>query len=55
MEDAPAPNALNTFDIFEKDGAVYVRSDEKAIKSGQRDPVIKCSVSDPHKLVIVGG
>ena len=55
VEDAPAPNALSTYEIFEKDGGVYIRGEEKAIKSGQRDPVVKCSVSDPAKVVVVGG
>lgn len=56
MEDAPAPNALNKFDVFEKNGAVYIRGTEADIKAGQRNPVIKCSVSQPEeRVVIVGG
>lgn len=57
MEDAPAPNALNKFELVEKNGAVYVKGEESAIKSGQRDPAVKCSTSssDPEKIVVVGG
>ncbi|KAI9368281.1 hypothetical protein BJX61DRAFT_524649 [Aspergillus egyptiacus] len=55
IEDAPAPAALNTFDLLEKDGAVYIRGEESAIKTGQRISEHKCSASGPGGLVIVGG
>ncbi|KAL4901790.1 hypothetical protein BDW74DRAFT_181506 [Aspergillus multicolor] len=55
IEDAPAPAALNTFELLEKDGAVYIRGEESAIKSGQRISEHKCSASGPGGLVIVGG
>ncbi|KAL3465152.1 hypothetical protein BJX64DRAFT_285692 [Aspergillus heterothallicus] len=55
IEDAPAPAALNTFELLEKDGAVYIRGTEAAIKSGQRLSEHKCSASGPGGLVIVGG
>ncbi|KAJ5580181.1 Apoptosis-inducing factor 1 [Penicillium hispanicum] len=56
VEDAPALNALNKFDVFEKDGAVYIRATEADIRAGQRDPVIKCSASKTdEKVVIIGG
>lgn len=55
MEDAPAPNALSTFDVVEKNGAVYIKGEESAIKSGQRDPAIKCSATSPEKVVVIGG
>ena len=55
MEDAPAPNALNKFGVVEKNGAVYVQGDEKDIRAGQRNPVVKCSASQPEKVVVVGG
>ncbi|KAJ5778633.1 Apoptosis-inducing factor 1 [Penicillium odoratum] len=56
VEDAPALNALHKFDVFEKDGAVYVSATEADIKSGQRNPVGRCSVSNSdEKIVIVGG
>ncbi|KAL1990401.1 hypothetical protein VTN49DRAFT_6240 [Thermomyces lanuginosus] len=55
IEDAPAPNALHTFPVYEKDGAVYIKGEESAIKAGQRDPNISCSVTTPEKVVVVGG
>lgn len=56
VEDAPAGNALNKFNVFEKDGAVYIRGTEADIKAGQRNPVTKCSVSQPmERVVIIGG
>ncbi|KAL3432485.1 hypothetical protein BDV09DRAFT_187454 [Aspergillus tetrazonus] len=55
IEDAPAPAALNTFELFEENGAVYIRGEESAIKSGQRISEHKCSSSGPGGLVIIGG
>ncbi|KAL4784524.1 hypothetical protein BJX76DRAFT_347763 [Aspergillus varians] len=55
IEDAPAPAALSTFELVEKDGAVYIRGEESAIKSGQRTSEHKCSAIGAERLVIVGG
>ncbi|CAG8947373.1 unnamed protein product [Penicillium salamii] len=56
VEDAPAPNALNKYEVFERDGAVYINAKEEDIKFGQRNPVVKCSVSkSDEKVVVVGG
>ncbi|KAJ5225075.1 Apoptosis-inducing factor 1 [Penicillium chermesinum] len=56
IENAPALNALKTFDVLEKDGAVYISGTEADIKAGQRSPGIKCSASkSDEKLVVVGG
>ncbi|KAJ5698196.1 Apoptosis-inducing factor 1 [Penicillium macrosclerotiorum] len=56
VEDAPALNALNKFDVFEKDGAVYIHGTEADIKAGQRNPVLKCTASEPEeRVVVVGG
>ncbi|PKY00620.1 putative AIF-like mitochondrial oxidoreductase [Aspergillus campestris IBT 28561] len=55
VEDAPAPNSLNTYEIFERNGAVYIKGEEAMIKSGQRDPTLKCSAPSQEKVVIVGG
>lgn len=56
VEDAPAPNALTKYEVFERDGAVYVNAKEEDIKFGQRNPVVKCSVSkQDEKVVVVGG
>ena len=55
MEDAPAPNALNKFDVFEKDGEVFVKGQRGTIASSVRKPVTSCSVSGDSKVVIIGG
>lgn len=55
IEDAPAPNRLETFDVYEKEGAVYIKGEESAIKAGQRDPNVKCAVTSQDKVVVVGG
>ncbi|PGH14568.1 hypothetical protein AJ80_05888 [Polytolypa hystricis UAMH7299] len=56
VEDAPAYNALNKYEVFEKDGAVYVKADEALIKTAGRTPISTCTVTDPQqRVVIVGG
>lgn len=55
VEDAPAPNALHKFDVFEEGGAVYIKGAEEAIKPGGRTTVTSCMVTQPETVVIVGG
>ncbi|KAI2701474.1 uncharacterized protein N7518_000644 [Penicillium psychrosexuale] len=56
VEDAPAPNALNKFEVFERAGGVYILAKEEDVKAGQRNPVVKCTVSQPkEKVVVIGG
>jgi NADPH-dependent 2,4-dienoyl-CoA reductase/sulfur reductase-like enzyme len=57
IENAPALDALPTFALAEKDGAVYVTGDQGAIKGSRRKPNIKISgkVEDKEKVIIVGG
>lgn len=57
VEDAPALNALNKFDLVEKEDGVYIRASEADIKSGHRNPVLnfKSSVSEKERVVVVGG
>lgn len=55
VEDAPAPNALNRFEVFQKDGAVYIKTEEEKVKSGKRLPVASCKVTGQEKVVVVGG
>lgn len=54
VEDAPAPHALNKFDIVEKDGGVYIKAKEGDIKGGKRTVNIKTTPSSDEKVVIVG-
>ncbi len=54
VEDSPAPNALNKFDVVEKDGGVYIKGKEVDIKGGKRTVNIKTSPKGQDKVVIVG-
>ncbi|KAF2812921.1 rubredoxin-NAD(+) reductase [Mytilinidion resinicola] len=55
VEDAPALDALSKYDLIEKDGAVYVKSDEATIKANRRVLNIKCSAKSDEKVLVVGG
>ncbi|ODH52341.1 hypothetical protein GX48_01404 [Paracoccidioides brasiliensis] len=56
VEDAPALNALHKYEVFEKDGGVYVKADEASFKSNGRLPISSCTVAQQdQKVVIIGG
>ncbi|KAJ3473816.1 hypothetical protein NLG97_g10116 [Lecanicillium saksenae] len=59
IEAAPGLDALPTFKLTERDGAVYVTGEEAAIKSSRRRPNFACSAGATTKfegnVVIVGG
>jgi hypothetical protein len=55
VEDSPAPDALNKFDVMERDGGVYIKGEESAIKGGRRIPNVKCKSEGQDKVVVVGG
>lgn len=55
IEDAPALNALNKYDLIEKDDGVYVNATESDIKASQRNPVQKCTISSQEEVLVVGG
>jgi NADPH-dependent 2,4-dienoyl-CoA reductase/sulfur reductase-like enzyme len=55
VEDAPALDPLEKFDVSEKNGALYIHGEESAIKNKRRVLNIKCKASTPEKVVIVGG
>ncbi|KAI0207044.1 hypothetical protein F4808DRAFT_454952 [Astrocystis sublimbata] len=59
VEDAPALDALTTFEVVERDGALYIKGEEAAIKSGRRQPNIRCrggvNTSESDRVVVVGG
>jgi hypothetical protein len=55
VEDAPAPDALNKFEVMEKNGSVYVKGEESAIKGGRRTPNVTCKSQGEDKVVVVGG
>ncbi|CAK7218045.1 Apoptosis-inducing factor 1 [Sporothrix eucalyptigena] len=56
VEDAPALDFLPTFNVVERDGAVYVSGDKDTIKAGRRKPSFKrAAKQDAAKVVVVGG
>lgn len=55
MEDAPALDGLSTYELVEKDNAVYVKSDEATIKANRRVLNIKCSTKSDEKVLVIGG
>nr|KMM69427.1 rhodocoxin reductase [Coccidioides posadasii RMSCC 3488] len=55
IEDAPAPNALEKFEFFEKDSAVYVKAGAEALKRNGRQPISQCSIVGDDRIVIIGG
>ena len=41
--------------MFEKNGAVYVKTDEDTLKANRRFLNIKCSASTNEKVLVIGG
>lgn len=54
IEDAPAPDPLQKFEIVQKDGAVYIRGTEEQIKANRRTLNIKCQSQNKDQVVIIG-
>ena len=46
---------LAKFEIVEKDGAVYIKGDEKTIQASRRQSDTKCSAQGQEKVLVVGG
>ncbi|ESZ92334.1 monodehydroascorbate reductase [Sclerotinia borealis F-4128] len=56
IENAPAIDALPSFELSEKNGSVYVTGEQEAIKGSRRKPNIKITGGvGSEKVVIVGG
>ncbi|KAL9115927.1 MAG: hypothetical protein Q9227_000295 [Pyrenula ochraceoflavens] len=55
VEDAPAPDHLNKFQVSEKSGGVFITADQSAVKNGRRAPNVKCSAQAADGVVIIGG
>lgn len=55
VEDAPALDPISKYEVFEKDGAVYVKSDEDTIKTNRRFLNLKCSSVSNDKVLVIGG
>ena len=55
VEDAPALDPISKFEVFERDGAVYVKTDEETLKAGRRTLNLKCSSVSDEKVLVIGG
>jgi len=55
VEDAPALDPLSKYEVFERDGAVYVKTDEDTLKANRRFLNLKCSSVSDDKVVVIGG
>lgn len=54
IEDAPAPDPLQKFEIVQKDGAVYIKGTEADIKAARRTLSIKCKAQGKEQVLVVG-
>ncbi|KAF2458326.1 hypothetical protein BDY21DRAFT_385394 [Lineolata rhizophorae] len=55
VEDAPALDPIATFEVAQRDGGVYIKGDESALKASRGKLNIACTPSGPEKLVVIGG
>ncbi|EUC45789.1 hypothetical protein COCMIDRAFT_36492 [Bipolaris oryzae ATCC 44560] len=55
VEDAPALDPIDKYEVIEKDGAVYVKTTEEALKAKRRHLNIKCSSVSDDKVLVIGG
>ncbi|KAH8728325.1 hypothetical protein GQ44DRAFT_609214 [Phaeosphaeriaceae sp. PMI808] len=55
VEDAPALDPLSKYEVFERDGAVYVKTDEDTLKANRRHLNLKCSSVSEEKVLVIGG
>lgn len=55
VEDAPALDPISKYEVFEKDGGVYIRTDEDTLKANRRRLNIKCSSVSDDKVLVIGG
>ncbi|KAF1810610.1 hypothetical protein P152DRAFT_475441 [Eremomyces bilateralis CBS 781.70] len=55
IENAPALDPLAKYEVFEKDGGVYIRGEEEVIKASRGQLNIKCQAQGNEKVLVVGG
>jgi hypothetical protein len=58
VNNAPALDYLNTYEVEKKGGAIYILADEASLKGGSRAPELGCSATSPgkdEKVIVVGG
>jgi hypothetical protein len=55
VEEAPALDPISKYDVFERDGAVYIKTDEATLKANRRVLNIKCTSKTDEKVLVIGG
>jgi len=55
VEDPPALDPIAKYEVVEKDGAVYVKTTQEALKANRRFLNIKCSSVSEDKVLVIGG
>jgi len=55
VEDAPALDPIAKYEVVEKDGAVYVKTTQEALKANRRFLNIKCASVSEDKVLVIGG
>ncbi|PZC94417.1 rubredoxin-NAD(+) reductase [Pyrenophora tritici-repentis] len=55
VEDAPALDPIAKYEVVEKDGAVYVKTTQEALKANRKFLNIKCSSVSEDKVLVIGG
>jgi hypothetical protein len=57
VEDAPALDPLSKYEVYERDGAVYIKTDEDTLKANRRFLDLKCSSASitDDKVLVIGG
>ncbi|KAF2868729.1 rubredoxin-NAD(+) reductase [Massariosphaeria phaeospora] len=55
VEDAPALDSISKYQVFERDGAVFVKAEEATIKANKRPLNVKCSSVSQEKVLVIGG
>lgn len=55
VEDAPALDPISKFEVFERDGAVYVKTDQDTLKASRGKLNLKCSSVSDEKVLVIGG
>jgi len=53
--DNQALDAIPKFDVFEKDGAVYIKGEEDLIKSSKKTLDLSCKTQGAEKVLVIGG
>ncbi|KAF2820298.1 rubredoxin-NAD(+) reductase [Ophiobolus disseminans] len=55
VEDAPALDPISKYEVFERDGAVYIKTDQDTLKANRRVLNLKCSSVSDDKVLVIGG